>query len=178
MINNVSPIGVYNQNYQMTFRAKGEKAAYEVVDQLHEAAKEITRPLAEKKANLIRRSVSRFLELFKKEASAPNAQALVRERLIHAAKYEGLETEKARHILSMNLEPTRISFSEIRKNAKTLKLIEQINEAHRQTYLQELKERDPEAYKEAVIKYMNEKFATMSWWEKLYAIAKEMLSKS
>ena len=173
-MNGINAIGANNQNYQMSFKAKGEKAAYEVVDQLHEAAKEITRPLAEKKANLIRRSVSRFLELFKKEASAPSAQALVRERLIHAAKYEGLETEKARCLLSMNLEPTRISFSEIRKNAKTLKLIEQINKAHRQEYLQRLAKEDPQLYQEIMMK----EAMAMSHWEFLKDIVKAMFKKS
>ena len=192
MMNGVTSVGMNNQNYQMTFRAKGEKAAYEIVDQLHEAAKEITRPLEEKREALIRKSLQWLKDLkikcpFIGKKVKPNEAAVehiispneqFRERLIHAAKYEGLDTEKARYLLLMNQNPFAISFSEMRKNAKALKLIEQINEAHRQAYLQELKARDPEAYKEAVIKYMNEKFATMSMWEKLKAIAKEMLSKS
>ena len=38
----VTGIDVNNQNYQMTFKAKGSKATYKVVDQMHDMAKEFT----------------------------------------------------------------------------------------------------------------------------------------
>ena len=62
-MNGVTSVGVNTQNYQTAFKAKGSKAAHEVIDQAHDMAKEITRPVAEKKENMIRRYVSKFIEV-------------------------------------------------------------------------------------------------------------------
>ena len=136
MMNGVTSVGVNTQNYQTAFKAKGSKAAHEVIDQAHDMAKEITRPVAEKKENMIRRYASKFIEVLgTKKKLAPEVlkeNERYRERLIMAAKDPEMimSTEKARTLL-INRAVLTGDLSEISKDAECLRQIEAINEAHR-----------------------------------------------
>ena len=139
MMNGVTSIGANNQNYQMTFRAKGEKPAYEFIDKMNETAIDFLhkdRPLKE--------------------------------------KIEALRSKSLQWLKNLKIECPHIG----KKVNPNETIIEHMNAAHYQAYLQVLKEIDPDAYKEAVIKDLNEKLATMSIWEKFKEIVKEMLNKS
>ena len=58
------------------------------------------------------------------------------------------------------------------------KLIEQINEAHMQVHLEELKTTDPELYKATLLRIENDKIAEKIHWELLKDIVSNILKKS
>ena len=70
MMNSVTGIDVNNQNYQMSFRAKGinkeEFRAFKNLDQALDFVGLTGHSSAEKKENLIKCSINKFLGFFKK----------------------------------------------------------------------------------------------------------------
>ena len=163
MMNSVNAIGVNNSNYQMSFKAKGDKAAYRIIDQAHELAKEIGRPLAEKKENMIRRYVSRFMEIFKKENNSEYKE--YKQKIEKAFKDGMLDADHAGALLS-------------NKSSEANELIEITDKAFKQARLEELKKVDPELYKEVLRRYAEEKVATMTTMEMIEEIVKNIFKKS
>ena len=157
-------------NYQMTFMAKGNKAAYEFIDRANDMAKEFTKSTAEKKEIMLRRSVSNFVSIFKRKPKTNEINDEFCKNLIKIAQEEGMAPEYARTKL-INHSILTGNFSE---GGKTLKLIEQVHEARIQAYLEELKKSDPELYK-ATIEKMT---ASMSFFEMAKNFAKNMFKKS
>lgn len=136
-------------NYQLAFRAKGEKAVYEVVDKINDAAVDFInkdRPLAEKREKLIRDT------LLKLRIKCP--------------------------FIGKKVKPEEAKIEHITPSIENNKLIEFVDETHLKAYLEELKERDPEGYKAALRRFAEEKVAMMSTWEILKEIAKNIFKKS
>ena len=152
-------------NYQMSFLAKGNKAAYEFIDHAHDKAKEFTRPIAEKKENMLRQYVSKFVSIFKREPSTNEINDEFCKKLIKIAQDEVMDTEFAK----TKLINYSLSTGKFLEGMRTLKVIKELQDKNTRAYLNYIEYDDPEQYEACM-----EALAKMSHFEMAKEFIKNM----
>lgn len=161
---------VSNQNYQIAFNGKvNKKNLTKIVDELgFQMPQEFIlrqRPIEEQKETLMRRYISKFMEIFSKE---PKDIKEFREKIEKMVADGVIDADYAATLL----------FKKGKGRASTNKLVETANKASRQVYLDELRKRDPELFKEVLRRESKERFALMSNWDIVKDFLKNLEKKS
>ena len=129
-------------NYQMSFMARGNKAAYKFIDEAHNMTREFTRPIAEKEENRLRQYVSKFVSIFKREQKTNELNDEFCKGFIKMAQAEGLSL-KAKTLLNKHC----LSPGKFLEGIKTLRVIKQLQDKNTRCYLNVIEKDDPELYK-------------------------------
>ncbi len=163
-------VSVYNQNNRPAFNGKiNKKNLAEMVNEFGcQRPLEFIqrqRSLDDQKETLMRRYISKFIEIFSKE---PKDIKEFREKI---------EKMVADGIIDADYAATLL-FKKGNGRASTNKLVETANKASRQVYLDELRERDPELFKEVLRRESEERFALMSNWDIVKDFLKNLEKKS